>query len=116
MPGYLKSEKENEYIIIAKARCGTLEGVNRVWAGEKEKYCWLCGKGQDSIEHWKEECEEVREINLNVAEILSGEGGKEAAKWLKEIGKRKDVAKKKAKEKEMEERAANDEERGGEIV
>ncbi|KAH0554924.1 hypothetical protein KQX54_013888 [Cotesia glomerata] len=48
LPAYLERTYEENYAIIARARCGTLEDASKKWKSEKERTCWLCGKGQNN--------------------------------------------------------------------
>jgi len=59
---------------LMKLRCGNLEEWNKFWIEEERRNCKFCKKGRDNIEHYIEEC-------TNVKEWFSGLGNDKKEIW-----------------------------------
>lgn len=84
MPKYLRERgaKESQKT-IARWRCGNEEEKNKYWDAEGRK-CQICRKEEGSVEHIKTYVK--ARGSIEVREILSEEGKKEAVKWMNEVG------------------------------
>lgn len=52
---------EEDIRALVKFRCGNLEDVNKYWRIEETWKCVFCRNGKDCIEHYVEECFEIKD-------------------------------------------------------
>lgn len=56
--------------ILVRIRCDSLKEANKSWSKQEKKTRTLYEKQEDSLKHWKEECETIDRMNLYIEEIL----------------------------------------------
>lgn len=82
---YLKREYGGrDQSLVARFRCGNEERANRFWRKTEENNCRICGKGEETIEHLINECEEMKEEeDLSRRSILKGQ--EQGRTWMRKI-------------------------------
>lgn len=102
IPKYLRERgAKGSQKTIARWRCGNEEEGNKYWDAEGRK-CQICRKEEGTVEHIKTHVKGIG--RMEVREILSEEGKKEAVKWMREVGRIRKESKGAGDSNESEER------------
>ncbi|KYQ52562.1 hypothetical protein ALC60_08278 [Trachymyrmex zeteki] len=71
---YDELRRGDEIRALIKLRCGNMEEKNKYWLEKEEREYLFCDKGEDNLEHYVKECEEVRdsfqELGIDKDEII----------------------------------------------
>lgn len=104
IPKYLRERGvKGSQKTIARWRCGNEDKKNNYWDAEGRK-CQICKEEEGSVEHIKTHVKGIGRIE--VREILSEEGKKEAVKWMREVGRMRKEKNGASDQKESDERVS----------
>ena len=54
---------------------------------EESRRCILCERGWDTLKHLLKDCTELKNVELNEADIVSGKTNSDIVRWLAELKK-----------------------------
>jgi len=97
---------------LARLRCGNLEEWNKYWLVEETRKCIFCNRGKDSMEHFIEECGEIKDWFYMIEEskediwkkIWSEDLDDRKEEFLVKIWKKKEKLKRTERDRNSEER------------
>lgn len=83
-----KRRKRQDKKRIARFRCGNEELSNKYWNKEEEKFCRICQKQEETLEHMAINCEEMRKAEKSVLELMQDDGTGDG--WMRDILQKRD--------------------------